>query len=228
MVDSQFRHPKLALLLVVAGVIAAFVAVAGPRDGGLVGVGDASAADAEATTTEPPDDGVVFTAPGELVSVIEGPTTTEPVVSGAGTTSGSTVVAPSTTRRPASAAPTTTQPVVETTAAGSDVVSTTTSMPDEGTDPDGSTGDPSTSDGPGTQNTSTDASTGGDEVALGAPTAFAAVDEIVGSASGAPAQDPVVLGQLGTRDANSTPWMLLVGANFLVAGGALAALRLRQ
>lgn len=227
MVDSHFRHPKFALLLVLAGVVLAFVAVAGPRDDGLVGVGDANAADGDAnaadttTSTADPgvDDGVVFTAPGELVEVVNGPTTTSGgVVDGAGSTPGTTAVAPSTTSRPASAAPPSTQRPAH---SDDEAAAATPSTTEEPSRPEVTTEPPPS--GVVGQNAAV-----GDEVASGAVAALADAPEIEGVASGAPGADTVILGQLGTRDANSTPWMLLIAANFLVAVGALTALRLRR
>lgn len=230
-VDSQFRHPKFALLLVLSGMLLAFVTVAGPRDGGVVGVGDASAADAETTTTVTTDpnydDGVVFTVPGELGAVIEGPSTTsgDVAVGGAGATPDPTVVAPSTTSRSVSPSPDSSQET--------DAGTATTAALDEPA---------ATTQAEQTGETSTDGSAVGvspvqaDEVLIDdvattpavEVSAFVNVPDLIGSANGAPADEPVVLGQVSSTDSASVPWMLLIGANFLVAGGALVALRLRR
>ncbi len=215
MVDSQFRHPKLVLLLVLAVTVLALVLVAGPRDGGIAGVGDASASDDEVTTTTDPDhdDGVVFTVPAsELGEVIEAPS--DVVVGGAGTTPDPAVVAPSTTSRPASTPQ-------------DSVPEASTSPTTELTQADETSTDGSTEDAEATGVDEVDVDEA-DVVASAEFVPFDEVPEMVGFISGSPSPGPVVLGQVGGRDSASVPWMLLIGANFLVAGGALVALRLRR
>jgi len=222
-VDSQFRHPKLAAGLTLAGLVLALVAVMGPRGGGVTGIVDASADEdgsvATSTTGPNQDDGVVFTTPGELVEVIEGPPAPGPV----GEPADTTVVQGSQSAQPTTSVVSATTP----TTTSVEPASTNTTEVESGTEPDGTDGQV-------------------EEVAVSDPAdqivpvvvdpdaapnrAFSllSVPTLAGSARGGPAPDEVVLGQLGTRDSNSTPWMLLIGANFLIAGSALAALRLRR
>lgn len=224
MVDSQFRHPKFAALLTLAALVVALVAVMGPRDGGVTGVGDASAGEdgSVVTSTSEPNqgDGVVFTTPGELVEVIEGPP--GPEVTSGTTASAGSQGAPS----PTSAAPTEAQTSTST-APTSAATSTPSTVVESGTDPDGS-------NDPVDESAAADPADQIVPVVVDAESAvlpvfsLLSVPTLAGSAKGGPAPDEVVLGQLGTRDSNSTPWMLLIGANFLIAGSALAALRLRR
>ena len=83
MVETSVRHPKLYALLAGAVSLVAAVALIGPADGGPVGVDAASATspDTSETIPSPPtsDDGVVLTAPGELVEVFVPPSTSEDV-----------------------------------------------------------------------------------------------------------------------------------------------------
>jgi len=223
-VDSQFRHPKFAALLTLAALVVGLVAVMGPRNGGVTGVGDVSAGEdgSAVTSTSDPNqgDGVVFTTPGELVEVIEGPP--GPEVTSATSALAGSQGAPSTT----SAAPAqeqTTTSAVPTSAP----TSTPSTAVESGTEPDGS-------NGPVDETAAADPADQIVPVVVDADNAvlpafsLLSVPTLAGSAKGGPAPDEVVLGQLGTRDSNSTPWMLLIGANFLIAGSALAALRLRR
>jgi len=225
-VDSQFRHPKFAALLTLAGLVVALVAVMGPRGGGVTGVGDASADEDESvvTATSDPDqgDGVVFTTPGELVEVIEGPPAPGVTVGATGSTESqgspsSTSAAPPTTPTTSNATPT----------SAPTPASTPTSAAEPGTEPDGSNGRVDESATSDTADQIVPVVVDSENVAAPA-FSLLSVPTLAGSARGGPAPDEVILGQLGTRDANSTPWMLLIGANFLIAGGALAALRLRR
>ena len=95
---------------------------------------------------------------------------------------------------------------------------------DTGVTPDGSVDDAAAADD-GTGVVEAQVTTGGPAVI---PAAFADVGELTGSASGYPLPAPTVIGQIDSRDSASTPWLLLIGANFVVAGGALVALRLRR
>ena len=52
--------------------------------------------------------------------------------------------------------------------------------------------------------------------------------ELSGTANGTTIDGPNLVGQLGTRDSSSVPWMLLIAANFAVTVGALVFLRLRR
>jgi len=226
-VDSQFRHPKLAAALTLAGLVVALVAVMGPRGGGVTGVTDALADQDESvvtpTTVIDPDfdDGVVFTTPGELVEVIEGPPGPETSGGATGTTGAVDAQQARSTTSVAQALTTTT------TSVATSSTTTSSSAVESGTVPDGNdsrideVGAPVPSD--------RIVPVVADPATAAVPTfALDAVPNLVGSARGGPEPDRVVLGQLGTRDSNSTPWMLLIGANFLIAGGALAALRLRR
>jgi len=223
-VENQFRHPKFAMLLALMGLIVGFLAVGGPRDDGLLGVGDVFAADAESTTTQPfdenYDDGVTFTVPdGELGVVIGGPVVTAEAVGTAGTAGATpeTVVAPSpspSTSTSTSTPPTTTEAVGQTAPDGGDVADDLLST---GT----------TAAEVAAQNSAGIAQVAQGESALAA-TAFAEAGQLAGSAPGGVAPDSVILGRLGTRDANSVPWALLIMANFIVASGALVFLRLRR
>ena len=220
MVDSQFRHPRLVALLVFAALVVALGAVMGPRGGGIAGVSDAVAEEnpepeSTSTSTDPNyDDGVIFTTPGVLDSVVEG-SAPDPVATATGgvtvTSTPPETVATTAVPPTASPSPTTTTLPPE----RSEVPTTTTPTDEQVSVPSQPVVDPVVP-----------VVITGDEL-VGTGVSFDDLTTVVGSAQGSPARDDV-LGQLGTRDANSTPWMLLIGANFLVAGGALVALRLRR
>lgn len=250
MVETSVRHPKLYALLAGAVSLVAAVALIGPADGGPVGVDAASATspDTSETIPSPPtsDDGVVLTAPGELVEVFVPPSTSEDVeVTGA---TPATTTAPSVTSPPESApgsnasAPTT-APVApmadgepsdtgegdeapSSTVPSSTLPSTTdvpmTTVPDsesvevaaDVTETDGTVGT--------AENASTiSAQTSAGSLLMSAP-------ELSGTANGTTIDGPNLVGQLGTRDSSSVPWMLLIAANFAVTVGALVFLRLRR
>lgn len=227
MVETKIRHPMV--IAVLAGMCALVFALAliGPRGGSWFGVGDASATSpdvTEATDPEPDltipdpfvgDDGVVLTAPGELTEVFVPPVTSADV-----TATGS--VAVTTTAPSVSSPPPAPQPTAADTVAVADEPVVTADVTTSTTTETGGT------DGPGdsealAETTGALSAAAGDDGAL-----LLAAPEMSGTARGTTAAGPQLVAQLGTRDANSTPWMLLIAANFAVMVAALVFLRLRR
>lgn len=236
MIETSVRHPRLIALLAGLVAVVAAVSLIGPRGSSVVGVSDAGADDGGETTvvseststTVTDDDGVVLTAPGELVSVIEGPTSTSAGtgnVGVAGTPPGSTA-APSTSGPPAA-----TGDVSATTTSVSQPAepsSTTVSSTDETSPTQPSTTVSTTPDASGsaTSGTAVEAAAVVDDPAR----ALLAAPEMAGSTRGSdqPVSADGLVAQIGTRDTNSVPWMLLIAANFGIAIFALVLLRLRR
>lgn len=233
MIETTVRHPRLVAALAGLVAVVAAVALIGPRNSSVVGVGDASATDATdqttSSTTHPGDDGVVLTAPGELVTVIEGPTpTSDGGVGIAGTPPASTVAPSASTTSVTAGENDGTPSVSETTVPNTEVLDTgvpTTGVPDAGV-PDAGQVEPSTP--PTTEPLGENAAA----VVDGAQATFGdrllAAPELTGAARGSMIEPEPLIGQVGTRDANSVPWMLLIAANFGIAVFALAMLRLRR
>ncbi|MCP3938668.1 MAG: hypothetical protein GY708_25245 [Actinomycetia bacterium] len=223
MIETTVRHPRLLALL--AGLLATVAAVAlvGPRDSAVVGVSDAGAQDGSSeiqessSTTETVDDGVVLTAPGELVSVLEGPT---PTSAGTGGEVGIAGTPPVSTAAPsADSTPTTSGEGTQVTTTVDTGAVQTTTQPEE------SLGDgqsPATTAAEVSLDESSSAVAGdGLDVLMSAP-------EMSGSTRGTDVVMSPLVGQVGTRDSNSVPWMMLISANFGISVFALALLRLRR
>lgn len=223
-VETKVRHPRLIALLAGACALVAAVALIGPRTGGPVGIGDASATtpdEPEQTvpSDSPSDDGVVFTAPGELVEVFEPPTTSADVE--ATSAAPVTTTAPSVTSSPEpsvanSSSPTTAAAPSTTDAEGVEATTTTSTDAPAATATDGD------AEGLPAENALATSS----QVSAGA--SLLAAPELSGTANGTTIDGPELVGQLGTRDSSSVPWMLLIAANFGVTVSALVFLRLRR
>jgi len=211
-----------------AGGLALLAAVAmiGPRNSGLFGADGASAD--ETPIEAPVDDGVVFTAPGELVEVFEPPEApTEVTTAGSATPTTSPPVASpaptsSPTQTPLSTA--TTQGPLPDQATGVTSSSSTSTSTQPNTPGDTGEGDDPASTGSIGENASVTAS----DQALQAGAVLLAAPELRGTARGSTVSGPELTAQVGTRDVNSVPWMLLIAANFGVMVFALVLLRLRR
>lgn len=246
MIETSVRHPRILAMLAGLVAVVAAVSLIGPRDGSVVGVSDAGADDGQGTevsestsTTVTGDDGVVLTAPGELVSVIEGPTSTS---TGAGEDVGIAGTPPGSSAAPSTSGPSATTGEVATpdaaststaapvTSSGDAQATSTTLSPDQTT----STSEaetPVTTSTPGSgQASPTTAVDASADVVSGVPSALLSAPEMSGSTRGADGDQPAtaVISQIGTRDTNSVPWMLLIAANFGISLVALAFLRLRR
>lgn len=227
MVETKIRHPMV--IAVLAGMCALVFALAliGPRGGSWFGVGDASATSPDVTEETDPepdltipdpfvgDDGVVLTAPGELTEVFVPPVTSADV-----TATGS--VAVTTTAPSVSSPPPAQQPTTPDTAAVADepVVTAEAATP---TTPQTKDSEALTDSEALAETTASISAAAADDGAL-----LLAAPEMSGTARGTTAAGPQLVAQLGTRDANSTPWMLLIAANFAVMVAALVFLRLRR
>ena len=231
MVETKVQHPKMFAALAGGLALVAAVAMIGPRNSDLFGATGATADETPVQTTV--DDGVVFTAPGELVELFEPPETSTDV-----TTAGSatpTTITPAPAPAPATS-PTQPPPSIATTASTSpdqatDATSSTSTQPNtpgdtgEGDEPDpgAQLGEPTSSSSIG-ENASVTAS----DQALQAGARLLAAPELSGTARGSTVSAPQLIAQVGTRDVNSVPWMLLIAANFGVTVSALVLLRLRR
>ncbi len=221
MVETKVRHPKMFAALAGGLALLGAVAMIGPRNSGLFGADGASAD--ETPIEAPVDDGVVFTAPGELVEVFEPPEVpTEVTTAGsAAPTTSPPVASPAPTSSPTQTPPstaTTQGPLVDqpTGVTSSPSTSTSTSTQPQSGNPT-STG----SIGENASVTASDQALQGGAVLLAAP-------ELRGTARGSTVSGPELTAQIGTRDVNSVPWMLLIAANFGVMVFALVLLRLRR
>ncbi|NOX29736.1 MAG: hypothetical protein GXP35_06775 [Actinobacteria bacterium] len=217
-----------------AGGLALIAAVAmiGPRNSGLFGADDATADEPPAEV--PVDDGVVFTAPGELVELFEPPETSTVV-----TTAGSATATTTSAVAPPAPTPSPTQTTVSTQGTLVDQATdvTSSSLPTTSTQPNapGDTGEGSeldsgmqSGDPASTGSIGENASVTASEQALQAGAVLLAAPELRGTARGSTVSGPQLTAQVGTRDVNSVPWMLLIAANFGVTVSALVLLRLRR
>ncbi len=258
MVETKVRHPRLYAILAGAVALVAMIALIGPRDGGPVGVDAASATSPDSpettiTSTPTSDDGVVLTAPGELVEVFEPPATSADVevtsAAPATTTAPSVTSAPeSATGSSSSGATTTTAAVTSTTVEDDEPVVGDTGEGDAAADDNAvAAGDtaavdevaapastlPSTTDLPASADDGTDLDGAAENTSVIAEQSAAgallmAAPEMGGTANGTTVERPNLVGQIGTRDGSSVPWMLLIAANFGVTVSALVFLRLRR
>jgi len=213
------------------------VAMIGPRNSGLFGPDGASAD--ETPIEAPVDDGVVFTAPGELVEVFEPPESpTDVTAAGSATpTTSSPVASPaptsSPTQTPLSTA-TTQSPLVDQATGVTSSSSSSTSTSAQPNTP-GDTGEggeldsgAQSGDPPSTGSIGENASVTEPDQALQAGAVLLGAPELRGTARGSTVSGPQLTAQIGTRDVNSVPWMLLIAANFGVMVFALVLLRLRR